>query len=163
MNLKGCAVNKYDDVMMTTAGTFAELSYCEKRKVGAVLVRDNRIISTGYNGTISGDENECEEPCSACHGDGIDYNGSTCDVCDGKRTVTKLTTVHAEQNIITHAAKYGIPTNDCILYVTTSPCEHCAKLIIQAGIKKVIYKDVYKSTKGIKFLEQHNVKTLQYT
>ena len=155
-------MNKYDDVMMAAAETFAKLSYCDKRKVGAVLVKDNRIISTGYNGTISGDTNECEESCSACHGDGIDYNGSTCDICDGKRIVTKLTTVHAEQNIITHAAKNGIATDGCILYVTTSPCEHCAKLIIQAGIKKVIYKDLYKSTKGIKFLDQHNVIVNKY-
>ena len=110
----------------------AKASYCKKYKVGAVIVKDDRIISIGYNGTPTNSINNCCEE-----------NGKT-----------KDDVIHAEMNAILFAAKNGISTNGCTLYVTLSPCKDCAKNIIQAGIKKVIYKDEYKDTTGIKILSK---------
>ncbi len=132
---------KYDSVMMETAKLFANLSYCECRQVGAVLsTKDGRILSTGYNGTISGQENVCE-----------DEEGNTKDLV-----------LHAEQNVITHCAKNGIPTKDTTMYVTLSPCQNCAKLIAQSGITKVIYGILYKDTTGVEFLKSVGVEIKQY-
>lgn len=124
-------MNKYDTAMMTTAYTFAEQSYCKRRKIGAVLARDGRILATGYNGTISGTSNICE-----CE------DGTTSDF-----------TLHAEQNLITFCAKHGIPTNGTTIYITHSPCKQCSKLIAQSGIKEVVYAQPYKDPDGIAFLE----------
>lgn len=123
--------------MMKTAELFAEQSYCKRKKVGAVLAKEGRILATGYNGTISGLPNICE-----CE-DGI----------------TNDFTLHAEQNIITYCAKNGIPTNGTTLYITYSPCKTCAKLIAQSGITNVIYADLYKDKDGIQFLESCQIKT----
>ena len=132
---------KYDSVMMETAKLFANLSYCERRQVGAVLsTKDGRILSTGYNGTISGQENICE-----------DEEGNTKDLV-----------LHAEQNVIIHCAKNGIPTKDTTMYITLSPCQNCAKLIAQSGITKFIYGILYKDTTGVEFLKSVGVEIKQY-
>jgi len=132
-------MNKYDNIMMKTAKLWAEESYCERSKVGAILSNDGRIVSNGYNGTISGADNCCE------------------DEIDGK-LVSKNTVVHAEANALTFAAKNGIETNGCTMYVTLSPCIECAKLMIQAGIKEVIYSDDYRILDGVNFLKEQNIK-----
>ena len=118
--------------MLKAAQLFADLSYAKRLKVGAVLVKDKRIIACGYNGTISKNDNTCE------------INNVTC-----------ATVIHAEQNVISFCDKN---VDNTILYVTTSPCIECAKLIVAAGIKKVYYINKYRITDGIKFLKQNNIK-----
>ena len=121
---------------MRMANIWAENSYCERRKVGALIVKDKMIISDGYNGTPSGFENICE-----------DENG-----------FTKPYVLHAEANAITKIARSNNNSEGATLYVTASPCIECAKLIIQAGIKRVVYGEKYRLTDGIDLLERAGVK-----
>ncbi len=116
------------------AQVWSQNSYCKRRKVGALLVKDRMIISDGYNGTPSGFENVCEE--------------------DG---VTKPYVLHAEANAITKVAKSGNSSDGATLYVTASPCLECSKLIIQAGIKRVVYRDEYRLTDGIDLLRRAGI------
>ena len=120
------------------ATIWSENSYCQRRQVGALIVKDKMIISDGYNGTPVGFENICE-----------DENG-----------VTKPYVLHAEANAITKVAKSGNNSNDATLYVTASPCVECAKLIIQAGIKRVIYGREYRLTDGIDLLRRANIEVI---
>lgn len=119
---------------LKTAQVYAELSYAQRLKVGAVLVSDNRIVSVGRNGTVSGADNVCE--------------------VDG---VTKPEVVHAETNVIAFAAKSGVSTNNCVMVITDSPCYECSKLIIQSGIKEVYYKREYRDTSSLDFLRENNI------
>ena len=114
---------------------WSENSYCTRRKVGALIVKDKMIISDGYNGTPSGFENVCE-------------------LEDG---TTKGYVLHAEANAITKIAKSGNSSDGATLYVTTSPCLECAKLIIQSGIKRVVYSEKYRIDDGIKLLERAGI------
>ncbi len=116
------------------AEIWAKNSYCKRRQVGALLVKDNMIISDGYNGTPSGFENICEE------------NG-----------VTKPYVLHAEANAISKVAKSGNSSQGATLYVTAAPCIECAKLIIQSGIKRVVYKDEYRLTDGVDLLTRAGI------
>ena len=125
-----------DKRYLRMARIWAENSYCQRRKVGALIVKDKMIISDGYNGTPSGFENICE-----------DENG-----------VTKPYVLHAEANAITKIACSSNSSKDATLYVTASPCIECAKLIIQAGIKRVVYSQQYRLDDGIKLLERANIK-----
>ena len=118
------------------ARIWAENSYCVRRKVGALIVKDKMIISDGYNGTPSGFENVCED----AHG------------------VTHPYVLHAEANAITKVAKSGNSSLGATLYVTASPCIECSKLIIQAGIKRVVYKDEYRLTDGVDLLRKAGIK-----
>ena len=127
-------MNKFDDKYMEMAAVWATNSYCKRRQVGALLVKDRMIISDGYNGTPSGFENVCEE------------NG-----------VTKPYVLHAEANAISKVAKSGNSSAGATLYVTASPCIECAKLIIQCGIKRVVYKDEYRLTDGIDLLARAGI------
>lgn len=117
------------------ARIWAENSYCERRKVGALLVKDKMIISDGYNGTPAGFENICE-----------DENG-----------VTKSYVLHAEANAITKIAQSNNNSKCATLYVTTSPCIECSKLIIQAGIKRVIFQELYRIHDGIDLLKRAGI------
>ncbi len=117
------------------AGIWAENSYCQRRQVGAIIVKDKMIISDGYNGTPSGFENVCENE------DGL----------------TKPYVLHAEANAITKIARSGNNSDGATLYVTDSPCIECAKLIIQAGIKRVIYSREYRLTDGIDLLRRAGI------
>lgn len=159
-------VNKYDETMLATAKLFGELSYCTKAKVGAVIAKEGRILATGYNGTISGQSNECEfmKICDNCHGRGKFLESGKCSKClgVGSRLYTSPFTVHAEQNVISYCAKNGIATDGTTMYITLSPCSLCAKLIAQSGIKRVVYLDNYKDTSGIDFLQQCGVQICQY-
>ena len=114
---------------------WAENSYCERRKVGALIVKENMIISDGYNGTPAGFENVCEDE-------------------DGN---TKPYVLHAEANAITKVARSNNSSDGATLYVTASPCIECAKLIIQAGIRRVVFKDLYRLTAGIDLLNRAGV------
>lgn len=145
-------MSKYDKVLLKTAELFAQESFCERLKVGAVIAKDGRPLVTGYNGTIAGTDNCCEETIQI---DCICDNYG-CALCDGKGYTTRRTTsdftVHAEQNAIYYAAKKGISVENCTIYVTHAPCPHCSKAIASSGIKRVVYGKEYKDTDGIQFL-----------
>lgn len=149
-------MSKFDKPMMGTAREWADLSSCERRKVGAVLAKGNRPLNTGYNGTISGTDNNCEKSCESCNGKGFTThydNDVTCEKCQGKGVITNQFVVHAEKNLIAFCAKEGIPTDGCTVYVTLMPCVECASLMVQAGIKKVIYDEDYRDDSGVQFLK----------
>ena len=146
---------KWDLSFMEIASMFANYSSCVKRKVGAVLVKDLRILSTGYNGTPSG----------LCNCDEVFKNPT--DLKNGTLpNGIKIThhdfaeqfEIHAEQNCLSFAAKNGVSTKDCTLYITTAPCVNCAKIIIASGIKKVIYNEIYKNDYGLKLLKAAKIK-----
>jgi dCMP deaminase len=124
-----------DKRYLRMAAVWAENSYCRRRQVGALIVKDKMIISDGYNGTPSGFENQCE-----------DENGET-----------KPYVLHAEANAITKIACSNNNSRNATLYVTASPCIECAKLIIQAGIKRVVYSEKYRLTEGIDLLRRANI------
>jgi len=124
-----------DKRYLRMAAVWAENSYCKRRQVGALIVKDKMIISDGYNGTPSGFENICE-----------DENG-----------MTKPYVLHAEANAITKIACSNNSSRDATLYVTASPCLECAKLIIQAGIKRVVYSEQYRIIDGIELLERAKI------
>ena len=117
------------------ATIWAENSYCVRRKVGAIIVKNQMIISDGYNGTPSGFENVCE-----------DENG-----------LTKPYVLHAEANAITKVARSNNSSDGATLYVTASPCLECAKLIIQSGIRRVVYNELYRISDGIDLLERAGI------
>lgn len=125
----------FDRRYLQMATIWAENSYCTRRKVGALIVKDKMIISDGFNGTPSGFENICE-----------DENG-----------LTKPYVLHAEANAITKVARSGNNSDGATLYVTASPCIECAKLIIQSGIKRVVYGEQYRLTDGIDLLRRAGI------
>ena len=133
-----------DNFYMDIAKRTAQLSYCNRRKVGAVLVSSDgrNIIAYGYNGTISGFPNVCELP------DGTTDNDHV---------------LHAETNAIMKAARSGYSTDKTTLYVTVSPCINCAKLIIQSGIKRVVYNEYYHNTDGLSILDKSGIETIKHT
>ena len=124
-----------DSRYLRMAKIWAENSYCERRKVGALLVKDKMIISDGFNGTPQGFENVCE-----------DENGNT-----------KSYVLHAEAKAITKVAQTSNSSRNATLYVTTSPCIECAKLIIQSGITRVVFSEVYRLTDGIQLLKRAGI------
>ncbi|NCC98947.1 MAG: dCMP deaminase family protein [Bacteroidia bacterium] len=128
--------NILDKRYMRMAYVWAENSYCTRRQVGALLVKDKMIISDGYNGTPCGFENICE------------------DENTGK---TKSYVLHAEANAITKVARSHNSSEGATMYVTTSPCIECAKLMIQSGIKRVVYAEDYHITDGIELLKRANI------
>jgi dCMP deaminase len=134
---------KWVDAFMDTAERFAQLSSAVRLKVGAVVVKDNRIISIGYNGMPSGWTNECENIIQ--HSD------------DTITTVTKDEVIHAEANAIIKLARDGESGNGASLFCTHAPCIHCAKLIHGAGITTVYYRESYRDTLGLDFLNKCNI------
>ena len=126
---------KRDHLYMKMARTWAENSYCVRRQVGALMVRDNMIISDGFNGTPSGFENICED----------------------ENNVSKPYVLHAEANAITKIARSNNSSNGATLYVTASPCMECSKLIIQSGIKRVVYGEKYRFMDGVELLERAGI------
>jgi len=158
-------MRKYDNVMMETALLWSVHSKCERAKVGAILAQDGRIISNGYNGTVSGspEGNCCEKLVYRCSDKECNKKFQEpvpfceCGKKVHKSTETKNNVVHAEANAILFAAKNGIRTEGCTMYVTLSPCIECAKMIKQAGIARVVYDNGYRSSDGIEFLKRNNV------
>lgn len=126
---------RYDKAYMKMAQTWGELSHCERKKVGALIVKDRMIISDGYNGTPSGFENECED----------------------ENYYTKWYVLHAEANAILKVAASAQSCEGATLYITLSPCRECSKLIHQSGIKRVVYSVEYKDRSGLDFLEKAGV------
>jgi dCMP deaminase len=130
--------HKLDERYLRMALIWAENSYCKRRKVGTLVVKDKMIISDGYNGTPSGFENICED----------DNN------------LTKSYVLHAEANAITKLARSSNNSDGATLYVTASPCIECAKLIIQAGIKRVVYGEKYRLDDGIRLLQRAGIEVV---
>jgi dCMP deaminase len=131
---------QFDKSYLDMAEVWARNSYCKRRQVGALIVKDRMIISDGYNGTPSGFENVCEDE------DGL----------------TKPYVLHAEANAITKVAKSGNSSDGATLYVTASPCLECSKLIIQAGIKRVVYHDEYRNAEGLELLRRAGIEICKY-
>ncbi len=129
---------EFDLRYLQMAKIWAENSYCKRRKVGALIVKDRMIISDGYNGTPAGFENVCEDE---------DYR-------------TKPYVLHAEANAITKVAKSNNSSEGATLYITTSPCMECSKLIIQSGIKRVVFSELYTKNDGLLLLKQANIELL---
>ena len=128
-------LKKLDERYLRMALIWAENSYCKRRKVGALVVKDKMIISDGFNGTPSGFENVCED----------------------ENQVTRPYVLHAEANAITKLARSHNNSDEATLYVTASPCIECAKLIIQSGIKRVVYGEKYRLDDGIQLLERAGI------
>jgi dCMP deaminase len=129
---------KYDSAYMRMALEWAKLSHCERKQVGALIVKDRMIISDGFNGSPSGFENDCE-----------DDEGNT-----------KWYVLHAEANAILKVASSTQSCKGSTLYITLSPCKECSKLIHQSGIKRVVYSQEYKDVSGLKFLDKAGVETM---
>ena len=129
---------KKDYLYMRMARVWAENSYCVRRQVGALMVKDQRIISDGYNGTPSGFENVCED----------------------ENNVSKPYVLHAEANAISKVARSHNSSDGATLYVTASPCIECAKLIIQAGVRRVVYGELYRLTDGIDLLRRAGIEVI---
>ena len=130
---------KYDLAYLNMAREWAKLSHCKRKQVGALIVKNGTIISDGFNGTPSGYPNDCE--------------------CDD---VTHWYVLHAEANAILKCAKWGNSCNESTLYITLSPCKDCAKLILQAGITRVVYLDDYKDSSGLDFLRESGIEINKY-
>jgi dCMP deaminase len=130
---------QFDIRYIQMARVWATNSYCKRRQVGALIVKDRMIISDGYNGTPSGFENECED----------------------ENNRSKPYVLHAEANAITKVAKSNNSSEGATLYITASPCMDCAKLIIQAGIIRVVYADEYRIVDGIELLEKAGIEVVQ--
>ena len=131
--------NKYDIAYLKIAREWGKLSYCKRRQVRAIIVKNNMIISDGYNGTPSGFENVCED----------DNN------------FTKWYVLHAEANAITKVASSTQSSEGATLYISLSPCKNCSKLIHQAKIKRVVYEEQYKDNSGLEFLQKAGVEVCQ--
>ena len=129
---------QFDKRYLEMAEIWAQNSYCERRKVGALIVKEKMIISDGYNGTPAGFENVCED----------------------ENYKTKPYVLHAEANAITKVAKSNNSSENATLYVTTSPCMECAKLIIQSGIKRVVYSGKYHTNDGIDLLKRAKIEVV---
>ncbi len=131
----------YDKAYLRMAKEWAELSYCERKKVGAIIVKNRMIISDGYNGTPSGFENCCEDD----------------------KGLTHWYVLHAEANAILKCATSTQSAEGATLYITMSPCKECSKLILQAGIKRIVYINHYKDDAGLMFLSKSNIEIQQIT
>jgi len=131
--------SKLDEAYLNICQTWSELSSAQRKKVGCIIVKDGAIISDGYNGTPKGFDNVCE----------IEYD---------RDLKTKDEVLHAESNAITKLAKSTQSSMGATMYITISPCVECAKLIIQSGISRVVYKDFYRNEEGINLLQQAKIK-----
>ena len=140
---------KFINYFMEVSKLTAQLSYAKRLKVGAVIVKDRNIISFGYNGTPEGTDNNCEEKVYTQDGD---YT-----------LKTKPEVIHAEANAICKLARQGNSGKDAAMFLTHAPCVECAKLIIQAGISEVYWKDTYRDTRGLEVLTIANVKVTEVT
>ncbi|NBU92766.1 MAG: CMP deaminase [Flavobacteriia bacterium] len=132
--------SRYDLAYLRLAFSWAELSHCSRKKVGAIIVKDKMIISDGYNGTPSGFSNACE-----------DENGETL-----------WYVLHAEANAILKVAKSTNNMDGATLYLTHSPCKDCSKLVLQSGIKRLVYMHEYKDPSGLLFLKEAGLEIIQY-
>ena len=153
-------MRNFDSKYMKMAQIWASNSHARRTKVGALIVKDGMIISDGFNGTPSGFENECEEviPCAnTC----TNLFGKDCEHCKEHKLKTKPYVLHAEANAILKVARSTNSSVGATLYCTMSPCLECAKLIIQAGITRLVYSEQYRDTAGLELLERAGIEIKQ--
>ena len=134
-------LNKYDKAYLRIAKEWGQLSYCKRKQVGAIIVKDRMIISDGYNGTPTGFDNCCED----------------------EEGLTRWDVLHAEANAILKVARSTQSCEGATLYITLSPCKECSKLVLQSGITRLVYLDEYSDDEGINFLKNHNIDVQQVT
>ena len=139
--------SKHITAYMKTAETFAECSTAKRAKVGAIIVKDDRIISIGYNGMPSGWDNNCENEIGVHKGEPV--------------LKTKPQVLHAEMNAISKVARSSESSQDAVMFLTHAPCHDCAKMIYQSGISSVYYRTTYRDSTGIEFLEQCSIPVTQ--
>ena len=139
--------SKHITAYMKTAETFAECSTAKRAKVGAIIVKDDRIISIGYNGMPSGWDNNCENEIGVHKGEPV--------------LKTKPQVLHAEMNAISKVARSSESSQDAVMFITHAPCHDCAKMIYQSGISSVYYRTTYRDNTGIEFLEKCNIPVKQ--
>lgn len=133
-------MSKFDDFYMNVAAMTASLSYAKRAQVGAVAVRDRNILAFGYNGTLPGTGNVCE-----------DEEGNT-----------KPEVIHAEENLLMKLARSSVSSEGAVVYVTMCPCINCARLMANAGVSKIMYRDSYRDTSGIELLTNYGIQVEQY-
>lgn len=133
-------MSKFDRFYMDVASGAASLSYAKRAQVGAVAVRDRNILAFGYNGTLPGTSNVCEDE-------------------EGK---TKAEVIHAEENLLMKIARSSVSVEGAVVYVTMAPCINCSRLMANAGIKKVIYRDTYRESSGVELLNKYGVVVKQF-
>ena len=139
---------KFQKLYMTIAGEVAKMSHARRLQVGAIVVKDDRVISIGYNGMPAGWDNNCEDEIKWPNG-------------DIKFLTTKPEVLHAETNAIAKLAKSSDSGSGADLFVTHSPCLDCAKLVYQSGIRRVMYRDSYRSSEGIDFLTRSGIEVIK--
>jgi len=164
--------NRYTEHHMNNAINAAAMSYSNKRKVGCVIVKDNRTIVSGWNGRLPNHPNACEYVQITCGCNGVEYEypdkpndsiygePTTCDDCGELKDYTfkaRDDVLHAEENAILYAARDGISIIGTSLYTTTAPCIRCARMIVASGISKVRYLDSYKNTEGVNLIRRSGV------
>ena len=148
---------KFIQAYMEVVKIFANLSSAQRLKVGAIIVKDDRIISIGYNGMPSGWDNVCEE---CCDGGGPVGAGCYHDHCTGPKTKPEV--IHAESNAISKLARSQESGEGAVMFITHAPCMDCAKLIYQSGISTVYYETEYRATEGVEFLEKSGINIFQF-
>ena len=174
-------MRNFDSVYLKIAEIWAQNSFARRAKVGAIIVKDNRIISDGFNGTPIGFDNTCEEyhchllqdnvvECPVSTGitivNKLKENTHACYVCSGcncSEMVTKKEVLHAEANAIMKLCQSTQSSEGATMYITLSPCFNCSKLIIQAGIKRVVYKEQYRETAGLELLKDAGIEVVHLT
>jgi dCMP deaminase len=144
---------KFDELFMNVANEHSKMSHAVRAKVGAVVTKDERIVSCGWNGTPNGFDNNCETEVLET----LPYLNGT-----STKLVTKPEVVHAESNALLFAARNGTQLEGSTLYVTLSPCFECAKLIVQSGVKRVVFGQQYRDDSPITFLKQANIEVQKY-
>lgn len=162
-------MRNFDTQYLRIAKIWGENSFSRRNKVGAIIVKDGMIISDGYNGTPKGFDNNCENEVKCdVESDSLDGGASICKTynndcskCPHHYLVTKPEVLHAEANAITKVAKSTNSSDGSTLYVTLSPCLECSKLIIQSGIKRVVYNEVYRNTDGLELLKKAGIEVEQ--
>lgn len=161
---------KIDYAHMIVAKVYSELSYAKRLKVGAIITKGDRLISVGYNGTPSGWSNECEDIDYIDDREDLDYEvmvaegytfGAYREMAGWVRRITKPEVIHAEANAVAKLARSSESGEGAFMYITHAPCFDCAKLIYTAGIKKVFFRNQYRSDDGINFLKKCNVEIEQ--
>jgi dCMP deaminase len=151
-----------DLIYMQMAYQIAKLSYAKRRRVGCIIVKDTQVISTGYNGTPHGFDNNCEEEQvreieNENHKQVLEEKGYDCDDSCCSKEVTKREVLHAESNALAKVSKSTLSAEGADMYITTCPCFDCAKLIIQSGIKRVFFSEDYRDMSGIGLLEKAGI------
>ena len=157
--------NKLDERYLAMAREWSKMSHAKRKKVGCLIVKDEQIISDGYNGTPSGFNNDCEEVFYTCDERDV-YKDQEWELDKGKEKFLKLKTkpevLHAESNALMKLARSTNSSEGATIYCTYSPCFDCAKLIVQSGVKRFVYNETYRNTEGLDLLKKAGVEIVNY-